>query len=336
DAIDTVKTLLIPKATVVTPNAGEAEILTGMRIRNPEDAAKAAESIASLGPEAVVVKGGHIDAGPISVDTLWFRGEITKLQAPRVESRTTHGTGCGFSAAIAAQLAWGKSIPEAVRTAHEFVHRAIRFGLPLGKGYGPVNPMVDLYNDAERYAVVSRIEAAVDVLEAHPEAAVLIPEVQSNLVMALPYAGEVADVAGIEGRIVRTERGPRAAGCPVFGASKHLANTVLAVMKHDATMRAAFNMRFTEDAVQLCHKLGLTVSSYDRTKEPAKVKASEGRTTHWGAEEAVKAAGRVPDVIYHRGDWGKEPMITVLGRSPQQVVGTVIKIAGELKDASTV
>ncbi|RLI31868.1 bifunctional hydroxymethylpyrimidine kinase/phosphomethylpyrimidine kinase, partial [Candidatus Bathyarchaeota archaeon] len=114
EAKETLVRRLLPLATGVTPNAMEAEAISGIKIETLEDGRRAAEEIASLGPRAVVVKGGHIlQTEAKAIDILLHEGEFTLLEAERYETKTDHGTGCSFSAAIAAELAKGRSIPEA-------------------------------------------------------------------------------------------------------------------------------------------------------------------------------------------------------------------------------
>ena len=321
---------IFPLATVLTPNALEAEALTGGKIRNIDDAKKAAEKISEMGPKAVIVKGGHIPQGNTVTDVLFYEGHFHTFETEKLEGKSTHGTGCTFSAAIAAELAKGKDVVEGAETAQKFVAKSIRFGFPLGRGYGPVNQLANLYNECERYAVIKNLTEAVEILESSPEVAKLIPETNSNLVMALPYAESHLEVVGIPGRIVGTTRGVKASSCPRFGASRHVADTVLTIMKHNLTIRAGMNIRYSEKIVEICEKTGLVVSFYDRREEPAEIKKVEGMTTRWGAEEAIKRVGRVPDVIYHKGDWGKEPMITLLGKDALQVAGISVKIAREV------
>jgi hydroxymethylpyrimidine/phosphomethylpyrimidine kinase len=318
---------LLPLATVVTPNALEAEVISGVRVETLEDGRRAAERIAALGPEAVVVKGGHIETEGRSIDILLWRGEFTVLEAERLEKRTTHGTGCSFSAAIAAELAKGRAISEAVRTAKELVNMAIRYGLEIGGGYGPLNPLVHLYNEAERFMVLRNVAEAVSLLESHPEVARLVPEVQMNLGMALPYAQGHRDVAAIRGRIVKMDGGVRASGCPEFGVSRHVARTIVTAMRFDPERRAGMNIRYSEETVKICRELGLSISFYDRREEPQEVKEQEGMTTIWGIEQAVKRLGELPDIIYHLGDIGKEPMIIILGKTAVEVAKRAIKIA---------
>jgi hydroxymethylpyrimidine/phosphomethylpyrimidine kinase len=322
---------LLPISKVVTPNAMEAEAISGIVVGSLKDGKRAAKIINEMGPEAVVVKGGHIiEKEGMSVDILLYQDKFTLLEAPRYDTKDTHGTGCSFSSAITAELAKGNDVVKAVRIAKRFVNHAIRFGLRIGKGHGPLNPMANLYNKSEKYAVLTNLRAAVNVLEGAPEIAALVPEVRINVGMALPYATDRNEVAAIEGRITRLRTGVRAAGCPAFGVSGHVARTVLAVMSHDPRMRAAMNMKYSVKILESCKSLGLLTSYYDRAEEPPEIKAQEGMTTFWGAGEAVKRVGRVPDVIYHFGDQGKEPVMTIIGESAIRVAETAVNVAKSL------
>jgi hydroxymethylpyrimidine/phosphomethylpyrimidine kinase len=190
--------------------------------------------------------------------------------------------------------------------------------------------MANLWNDAERYKVLSNVSKAVRVLESCPEMTVLVAEVQMNIGMALPYASKPDDVAAVEGRISRLSGVVRATGCPSFGVSGHVARTILAVKHFDASVRAGMNLRYSEETVDACRNVGLVTSHYDRREEPKEVKEKEGMTTFWGASEAVRRAGQVPDVIYHLGDWGKEPMITIVGKSAVDVAKKAVRVAKKL------
>lgn len=130
---------LLPLALVITPNLPEAEVLLGRPIRAVEDMRDAARALRDLGPRAVLLKGGHLEGDP--VDVFYDGDEFEQLRAERLSTRHTHGTGCVLSAAIAAYLSRGLSVREAVRKGKEFVTEAIRYGLPLGRGVGPCNPL---------------------------------------------------------------------------------------------------------------------------------------------------------------------------------------------------
>ena len=136
DAIDVVRTRLIPIATIVTPNIPEAERLIGQRIDTIADMRAAARALLALGARAVLVKGGHLD-GP-ATDVLAVASGLVELTADRVPGRHTHGTGCTLSSAIAARLAQGDELQSAVERAKAYVTRAITHAPGLGHGYGPL------------------------------------------------------------------------------------------------------------------------------------------------------------------------------------------------------
>jgi len=136
EAIATLSTVLLPLAEVVTPNLFEAEVLTGRRIETLDDMRAAAQAIFALGPRHVVVKGGHRAADPVDV---YFDGKgFAELRGARISTRHTHGTGCTFSAAIAAFMARGLPVDAAVAGAKDYITEAIRHAPGLGNGHGPV------------------------------------------------------------------------------------------------------------------------------------------------------------------------------------------------------
>jgi hydroxymethylpyrimidine/phosphomethylpyrimidine kinase len=139
DAIDVIRTELVPRAFLVTPNIHEAEILVGEKIEDEDGMARAAESIVTeLGAQAALVKGGHLELGDRLVDIL-YDGNVRAFRSQRVATNSTHGTGCTLSAAITAQLAKGESLHAAVRRSVEYVHNAIATAPGLGSGHGPLN-----------------------------------------------------------------------------------------------------------------------------------------------------------------------------------------------------
>jgi hydroxymethylpyrimidine kinase/phosphomethylpyrimidine kinase len=140
DAVDGLKEELLPLAALITPNAYEAEgLLGGGVVSSLEDAREAARALHATGVAAVLVKGGHL-GGERAIDVFYDGSELTEIDAPRFDTRDTHGTGCALSAAIAARLAHGDELLDAVRAGKEFVTGAIEHGLRIGKGHGPVNP----------------------------------------------------------------------------------------------------------------------------------------------------------------------------------------------------
>lgn len=139
DAVEALRSRLFPLATIITPNLHEAGALLGDEITTLDEMKEAARRLHELGPDAVLVKGGHLERDD-AVDVLWDGRELRELTAPRYDTKDTHGTGCCLAAAITAHLARGDDLYRAVRAGKEFVSGAIRSGLRLGQGFGPVNP----------------------------------------------------------------------------------------------------------------------------------------------------------------------------------------------------
>ncbi|MBS7654662.1 bifunctional hydroxymethylpyrimidine kinase/phosphomethylpyrimidine kinase [Candidatus Bathyarchaeota archaeon] len=329
-AVETLKKHLFPVATVVTPNRFEAEHLTGRKIENIEDAKKAAEEICRMGPQSTVIKGGHLNTVK-AVDVLYYRGDYRIFEAERLNVNTSHGTGCSFSAAIAAFIARGDDIPSAVEKGKAFITHAIKFGLNIGKGVGPVNPMAQLYKEASKYQVLKNVDQARRILESSPNIVFVTPEVGINIAMALPYAESVEDVAAIPGRIMKAFRGVKSSSPPDFGASSHLARYILEVVKHEPSRRAAINMKFSEKILDVLSGKGLKISFYDRREEPEEIKLIEGMSIPWGVKVAIERAGGVPDVIYHKGDVGKEPMIVLIGEDAVTLAEIVVETAYNMR-----
>jgi hydroxymethylpyrimidine/phosphomethylpyrimidine kinase len=137
DAVEAVRRGLLPLATVLTPNLPEAEALTGRSVGNAEEARDAARRIHEMGPEWVLVKGGHLPGE--AVDLLFDGRRFIEIVRPRVDTKNTHGTGCTYSAAIAVELGKGLEVPEAVERARDALQAALRGALPLGSGAGPLD-----------------------------------------------------------------------------------------------------------------------------------------------------------------------------------------------------
>jgi hydroxymethylpyrimidine/phosphomethylpyrimidine kinase len=132
---------LLPLAYVITPNHHEAQVLTGLEIETVEDMRRAARAIHEMGAQHVVVKGGHLPASRAAVDVLYDGQAFEELEASRIDTPNTHGTGCTFASAIAAELAKGLPVHQAVRVAKAYLTAALRAGatLQIGHGHGPLD-----------------------------------------------------------------------------------------------------------------------------------------------------------------------------------------------------
>ncbi len=137
-AVGAVRTLMIPRAALLTPNAPEAETLTGIPVATTDDLRRAGEALLTLGAKAVLMKGGHVE-GETVVDVLMTPDGETTFEGERLHTRHTHGTGCTLASACAAGLAQGLSLSDAVARAWAYVHEAMRHAPGLGGGHGPLD-----------------------------------------------------------------------------------------------------------------------------------------------------------------------------------------------------
>jgi hydroxymethylpyrimidine kinase/phosphomethylpyrimidine kinase/hydroxyethylthiazole kinase len=165
DAIDTLLTSIVPLADVITPNIPEAEKMSGIQIDSIDDMKKAAVIIHASGCKAVLVKGGH--ASGDATDILFDGHKFYSFISPRFDTKNTHGTGCTFSSAIAANLALGLDLENAARAAKEYISGAIRNALPLGKGHGPTNHFYQFHQffneekpQMEIYSLIEKLRSA--------------------------------------------------------------------------------------------------------------------------------------------------------------------------------
>lgn len=315
---------LVPIATLITPNLMEAEKLAGVKIKSEGDAIEAARKIKKLGVEHVIIKGGHSNTNSV-IDILLHRNKrVYKLANTRIAVKESHGSGCNFSASITALLARGFQIVDACKIANQYVHKSIGNALKLGKGLVVTNPISDLYVDACRYHVLKELQQATIEIEAMNGIAELLPETQSNIAYALPDAVDTSQIAGVKGRIVRIGKIARPVSNIEFGASRHVASAVLAYMTINRSMRCAMNIRYDKKLLKIAKRL-FEISEYQRITEPISLKKKEGETILWGIKTAL-LSNPAAEIIYHKGEVGKEPMIMIFGTEPNDVLNKIKKI----------
>lgn len=316
---------LLPLCKVTTPNASEAGVLAGIPVKTHEDAKVAARKIAELGVETVIVTGGHIDA----TDLLYESSSDTFTRIPGTFVKGgTHGSGCTYSASMAACLAREESMGIAARKAKEFVEQAIIRSVTVGKGVGPVNPLEKTLEEKERYLVLEDIKEAVLILTDSPEFAELIPEVGCNIGMAIPGARTYEDIAAVEGRIVKYRKRAKPVGCVDFGTSRHVARIIFAALCEKPDIRAALNIKYSEEIIEACREMKLEISSYYKAEEPEEPEEPEKITiADRETFEAIREYGGVPQVIYDKGRRGKEPMVRLLGTDASEIAKLAVEIA---------
>ena len=154
----------------------------------------------------------------------------------------------------------------------------------------------------------------------------LIPECQTNFVYAMPKPKTINDVFGVRGRIVRTGKSLTVCGVITAGGSKHVASAVIQMCMKFPTVRAAINIRYDESILKRIKSAKMHTASYDRSIEPSSIKNAKNGSVSWGIRTVIKNVKTPYDAVYHTGDHGKEPMILIFGKTPQDVLSKVARI----------
>jgi hydroxymethylpyrimidine kinase/phosphomethylpyrimidine kinase len=302
-AIDSYKRYIIPLATIITPNKKEAKILSGSS--KAEDAAK---ELQKLGAKNVIITGfreseKEIEDFVMEVDNNYIlKGKKIKI--------INHGSGCNYSASITASLARKKSIYEATVTAKEYVYQSIKKSKNLGKGIKITHKEIS--------KIQKELSHSISDFQNIKNVSKLIPECQTNFVFSKNKPKTIKNVLGISGRLVKSGNNVIQAGELVFGGSQHVATAVIQVSKKFSKIRSAINIKYEPKIITNAKKHRMSVLSYDRKNESKKSKSKENSSISWGISSCLKS--NIPDIIYHKGDFGKEPMIIVFGETPAEVV----------------
>jgi len=321
--VEMIKKRLFPLARLVTPNIREAEILSGIKIRRPADRKRAARKILKSGVRAVVLTGGHLKGKP--EDLFLDNNGMEILSSERLSESDPHGTGCVFSSAITAGLALGRQILPAVIEAKDFIGRAILGEVISGNGKASVEPLSSLYRENEKAQAFKGMNRAIRVFR-EERIGSLVPEVQTNIGLALKNAKNHEDVLAIPGRIIKNGEDIFTGAEPEFGGSRHVANIVLTVMRFDPEKRAVMNIKYTDALLKICQRLRFKIASFDRAEEPKNVRIREGSSLEWGTQKALMDFGSVPDIIYDLGGIRKEEMIRVIAEDIESLTNKILKI----------
>jgi hydroxymethylpyrimidine kinase / phosphomethylpyrimidine kinase / thiamine-phosphate diphosphorylase len=314
---------LFPLAHLVTPNIKEAEILSGIKIRLPSDRIRAARKILKSGVRAVVVTGGHLKGKP--EDLFLDNSGLEILSSERLSNSDPHGTGCVFSSAITVGLARGKKTLPAIIDAKDFIGRAILGEVFSGNGNASVEPLSSLYRENEKARLMAGMNRALRIFR-EERIGGLIPEVQTNIGLALSGAKCHADVLAIPGRVIKNGEDIFTGAEPEFGGSRHVANIVLTVMRHNPKKRAVMNIKYTDELLKICRRLKFKIACFDRADEPKKVRLREGSSLEWGTQKALTDYSSVPDIIYDLGGVRKEEMIRIIAKDIESLTNKILKI----------
>ena len=309
NALRDYKKLIIPMADVITPNKHEAKILSGI-----SNIKKSAKKIQTMGAKCVIITGATSSNGQIS-DFILEENKEYVISGKKIPIRT-HGSGCNYSASITVSLAKGNTIRSAVKTAKNYVYQSIKNSKKIGKGISIThshisNEMKELSDSINDFRQIRNIYK-------------MIPECQTNFVFAKKNPATINDVLGISGRLVKCGKEIVTAGEIMYGGSQHVGTAIIQVNKKFPEIRSCLNIKYDTKIVSKAKKVGFTILSYDRNKEPRKLRDKENSSISWGISNSLKT--KLPDIIYHKGDIGKEAMILIFGKNPDDVVKKVSKI----------
>ena len=303
------KKMMVPLADVITPNKFEAKALSGI-----SNTKKSAKKIQSMGAKCVIITGATSSNGKISDFVLEENKEYV-ISGKKIPVKN-HGSGCNYSASIAVSLAKGNTMYNAVKAAKDYVYQSIMNSKKIGKGVNIThknisNGMRELSDSINHFKQIKNIYK-------------IIPECQTNFVFAKKNPKSVMDGLGVSGRLVKSGKEVVTAGEIVYGGSQHVGTAVIQVNKKFSEIRSGLNIKYDPKIILKAEKSRYTILSYDRTKEPKKSKQKENSSISWGISNSLNA--KSPDVIYHKGDIGKEPMILIFGKNPDDVIRKVSKL----------
>ena len=308
-AITDYRKMIIPLATIITPNKRESKILSGCS--KVDDAAR---RLQELGARNVIITGYRESEREIE-DFVMESDRNYILKGKRIKM-VNHGSGCNYSASITASLARKKSIHEAANIAKEYVYQSIKNSKDLGKGIKITHK--------KNSEIQKQLSLSIIDFQNVKDVSKIIPECQTNFVFSKNKPKNIKNVLGISGRLVKSGNSVIQAGDLVFGGSQHVATALIEVSKKFPEIRSAINIKYEPKLITKAKKRKMSVLTYDRKKESKNSKLKENSSISWGVSSCLKS--EMPDIIYHKGDLGKEPMIIVFGNTPTEVVKKIKQI----------
>ncbi|MFQ5497734.1 MAG: bifunctional hydroxymethylpyrimidine kinase/phosphomethylpyrimidine kinase [Nitrosopumilus sp.] len=315
-AIKDFQKYIIPLASIITPNKFEAEILSKCKINSKNTIEKVAKKIQKKGAKNVVITG--IETKNKKIVDFVLEGNRKYLVSGDKITKINHGSGCNYSAALIFALAKNKKIKESIKYAKKFTENSIKNAKKIGKGIA----ITDIQEkDIINVKLSEGISNFIQIKNIYKN----IPECQTNFIFSKENPKSIKDILGISGRIVKSGKDVLVAGDLMYGGSKHVASALMIMNKKYPKIRSAINIKYQKVTISKIKKSKMIISSYDRNQEPENVKI-KGSTIKWGIQHAIKNSKTIPDVIYHKGDYGKEPMIIVFGENPDNVLRKILKI----------
>jgi len=295
---------LIKISKLTTPNLREAEILTGIKIKNLEDKKKAAEIIGNC-----VIK----DEGE---DLIYYNKKFEILKFKKIKIKT-HGSGCTFSSAITGYLAKGYNMIDAIKNAKIFTYESIKKSIKLDLSI--LNPFFEI----ERNVVKENINKALKILNKCKNLKDVCPEVGMNIAEATNLYTEIGEFSG---RIFYEGKKLNAIGDIEFNKNKHLTRALKTYIKYSKNYcRAVINVKYTEKNIEKFKNSGFEISDFDRNAESKENGAIEGKTMEFGIKNALIKNPKA-EIIYDKGGIGKEAMIRVFGINAVEAAKKILKI----------
>jgi len=307
---------IIPLATVITPNKFEAEILAKSKVNSKNTIEKIAKIIQKIGAKNVIITGIEGKNNKMS-DFVLEKNTSYTISGDKI-ARVNHGSGCNYSAAMIFAIAENKTIRESVKFAKKFTYNSIKNAKKIGKGI----TITDIQKqDKINIELSHAINKFVEIKDIYKN----IPECQTNFVYSKQKPKSTKDVLGISGRMVKAGKEVIVAGNLEYGGSKHVATALLAINKKFPEINSAINLKYQKRTISKIEKSKLLIYNYDRIHEPKNVKIN-GSTIEWGIKKVIKDLKIPPDVVFHKGDFGKEPMIIIFGDTPKTILKKLSKI----------
>ena len=310
------KKYIIPLATIITPNKFEAEILTKTKINSKNKPEKIAKMIQKMGAKNVIITGLEEKNNKIS-DFVLESNKKYFLKDEKI-SKINRGSGCIHSSMALYGIIKFKNIKKSLEFAKQVTLNSIKNSKKVGKGFEVTN--FDKL-DNNKIELTKAIEDFIKIKNIFEN----IPECQTNFVFSKHKPKSIKEILGISGRIVKAGKEVIVAGELEYGGSKHVATALLAVNKKYSKIQSAINLKFRESTILKIKKMKWNTHDYDRSQEPKNIKKN-GSTIEWGIKNAIKNSKKAPDVIFHKGDFGKEPMIILFGETPEAVIKKIQKL----------
>jgi hydroxymethylpyrimidine/phosphomethylpyrimidine kinase len=308
---------LFPLAGAITPNIDEASAITGLNITGPDDMKEAARAIHAMGPGAVVIKGGHLEGAPVD---LLFDGRDYLFHTKRRIDKNVHGTGCMFSSALASFLAHGYPVTEAFFATQEFMTSMLNESYRIDeKGYFYSASAIPAGRKAGRLEALSSLRKAGTAL-ARLHLPDLVPESQLDIGYAVMGAAGTEDVASFPGRIGSLQGELFVKSEPAFETSSPVDRMILSFMKCYPFMRSGMNLKFRGETVQKAVKNGMTTVLLEMDGVVDGSVDGIGEAFDSLVERASLNTKNPPDIIYDKGSAGKEPMIRLFARNPEELI----------------